>query len=421
MQNFVWEWINKFYMNFFSEDSDKVLSLLEPQEKQSFEYNFKNIFNREQIFKIINDNVRIKIKDESQIKLWTEFFLNHHLYKINKYRENFLKSFEFLKDCFNNLIEIHKLYQTPRFLSYVMKYYMRNLLFISNLADMELEQKKEKTFAIDECGRILIGFFSKFQMSDDKWSVFFCIICLIRIYFKMKTYRNSKTLVEWVDKSGLNLDNLPKAEVTTFFYYSGRLSLYELKIAEAHKILSNAFHICKSNHFTNRKLLLEYLIVLNLFYGITPREELLEKYELMDYNKLVIAYKQGNLTEFENAIEVLEDRLITLGTFLIIEKLKCYVMRNFIRNVHKHYFSSSTEGTTNVPIIKIQLLFDLLKNVSKFEQYTFEELELYIIGVIYKGLISGYVHNVNKVIVFSKKAPFPKLGDVFKKNYEKII
>jgi hypothetical protein len=202
MQNFVWEWINKFYMNFFSEDSDKVLSLLEPQEKQSFEYNFKNIFNREQIFKIINDNVRIKIKDESQIKLWTEFFLNHHLYKINKYRENFLKSFEFLKDCFNNLIEIHKLYQTPRFLSYVMKYYMRNLLFISNLADMELEQKKEKTFAIDECGRILIGFFSKFQMSDDKWSVFFCIICLIRIYFKMKTYRNSKTLVEWVDKSG---------------------------------------------------------------------------------------------------------------------------------------------------------------------------------------------------------------------------
>jgi hypothetical protein len=297
---------------------------------------------------------------------------------------------------------------------------MRSLLFTSSLADGELEKKKEKTYCVDECGRILISFFSKFQMSEEKEPVFFCIICLMRIYFKLKNYRNSKTLVEWLDKTNLNLEELPKSEVTTFYYYSGRLALYEIKLMDSHRILTNAFNICKNDHFTNKKVILEYLIPLNLFYGIVPSNESMKSYNLESYIILVESFKNGDLTNFEKSVEALEERLISLGTFLIIEKLKGYVMRNLIKIIHKNYFADYQNAST-IPIIKIELIHRILKYCIGYKDMDIDELELYLIGMVYKGLISGYIHNTNKVIVFSKKSPFPKLSEVFKTNYNKIV
>ena len=215
---------------------------------------------REEIQKFISDNVKIRFQDESINKYWSEFIINHFMFRVNRYRENFTQSFDNLKDSFNNLLELYSLYDQYDIFNPILKYCMRNLLFASYLADQELEKKKENVNCIDACGRLLISFFSKFSNSDDKSVVFYSIICLTRIYFKLKTYRNSKTLFDWVDKNGVNIDCFPKSEVTTFYFYSGRLSLYELKLKEASNILSNAFKICKDNHFTNKKLILEYLI-----------------------------------------------------------------------------------------------------------------------------------------------------------------
>jgi hypothetical protein len=340
------------------------------------------------------------------------------MFKINKYREDYVKSFENLKDCFAYMLEIFKSTQYANFLHNVLKYYMRNLLFSSQLADQELERKKEKTYCIDDCGRVLMNFFSKYQ-NEEPGIVFYAILCIIRIHFKLKTYRNSKTLVGWVEMSGLDIRNFPKSEVTTFYYYSGRLALYELNFYKAVEIFSKAFDICKNNHLTNKKLIFEYLIVLNLFIGVTPSNEILAKLELMNYKDLINAYKSGDMALFEKSIEKLETRLINLGTYLIIEKLKPYVMRNLIKTVYQGY--SMELAKLNTPIIKIELIYNVLKNAYGYDAMDLEELELYIIGVIYKGLITGYIHNTNKVLVFSKKNAFPKFSDNFKTNYNKII
>lgn len=376
---------------------------------------------RDDIYKTIYDNTRLKVRDDSIVKYWTEYITNHYLFRINKYRENYKTSFENLKDCFNNLVEVFKSYDNPDFLSGILKFYMRNLLFSSNLGDQELERKKEKPYCIDECGRVLISFFSKFQMSEEKDLVFYSIICLFRIHFRLKTYRNSKTLVEWTEKTNLNLDYLPKAEVTTFYYYSGRLSIYELKLIDAQRILTNAFNICKNNQFTNKRLILEYLIPLNLFIGVLPTEEFISTYKLNEYSDLIQSYKNGNLLMFEKSLDTLEDRLITLGTFLIVGKLKAYILRNLIRNIYQSYGDELFVNPNSPPVIKIEVIYNVLKNVIKYTEMDIEELELYILGVLYKGLISGYVHSANKVIVFARKAAFPKMSEAFKSNYNKII
>jgi hypothetical protein len=372
---------------------------------------------RDDIQRIIYDSVRVIMGNEL-CKPFSEYIINHFLYKINKYRENFRESFEAVKESFNNLVEIYKIDQHPVF-SDILKYYMKSLLYSSYLADQELSKKKEKVNCIDECGRVFMSFFSKFSNGTDNSSIFYCIISLTRIYFKLKTYRNSKTLIEWVDRMGVDIDNFPKSEVTTFYYYSGRLSLYELKLTDANKILSNAFNLCKDNHFMNKRLLLEYLVPLKLFEGVLPSEYILKKYNLEQYNDLIVSFKEGNLSLYENAIETLEDRLITLGTFLIVEKLKPYLMRNIIKSIYTTYYEELAKLKT--PIIKLELILNVLANVTNYTSMDLEELEIYIISVIFKGFINGYIHNTNKVIVLAKQNAFPKISDVFKNNYNKII
>jgi nuclear mRNA export protein PCID2/THP1 len=419
MQNYLSDWITKFFNNFFNQRTETLLILLDKEEKFQFESTYKNIISREDFEKTIYNNVRINVKDDISSKLFSEYLISHYLFRINKYRENYLKSFQNFIECWSNFLEIFRIYEEPEFLYQVIKFYMRNLYFSARLGDEELERNKQKPNCIDEGGRNLISFFSSYQMSEQKPLVFYCIICLIRIHFKLKTYRNSKTLVGWVEKSGLDFDYLPKSEVVTYLYYSGRLTLYELKLVDARDILLNALNLCKDDHIPNKKLILEYLIPLNLFFGITPNEKLLSKYNLENYLELISSYKTGNVVKFEEAIQSLEDRLINLGTFLIIEKLKSYVFRNLVRLAYKYFFEDPS--SLNKPVMKIQVVYNLLTNVFGMKGISMDELELYIIGTIHKGLISGYVHNNNKVIVFSKKNPFPQLEEVFKNNYNKII
>lgn len=419
MQNYFADWTTKLISSFFTGNTSLIFNLLDKEEKFTFEKQYKNVISRSDFEKIVYQVVRSQIREEGLSKTWSEFIINHFLFKINKYRENFQISFNSLKECFNSLAEIYENLESPSFMTPILKFYMRNLLFSSHIADEEMIRKKQNPVCIDECGRVLITFFSQFSKGEDKPLVFFSVICLIRIYFKLKTYRSSKTLVSWVEKSGLDFDYLPKAEVTTFFYYSGKLNLYELRLIEARDILNNAFTLCKSNHIYNKKLILEHLIPLNLFFGVTPSKEMIEKYELISYFNLVNAYQNGDMVKFEDSILNLEERLITLGTFLIVEKLKPFVMRNLVKIIYKTY--SEELSRLNQPVIKVELIYEIVKNVIGLTSMDLEELELYLIGVIYKGLISGYIHNNNKVIVFSKKNPFPKLQDVIRTNYSKII
>ena len=357
---------------------------------------------------------------QDDMKQWVDYLTNHLLYFYNFKKENYAKSYDGLKGLFTGYMEIFKQnFQCSMNLIPITKYYISNLLIISNLADRELNKRKEKEYCVDDSARILRGFFSKFQVAENKCNgILYCIISLIRIYFKLKTYRNCKSLVEWIDKNNVDLGIFPKSEITTFFYYTGRLSIYEVKIFEAQKFFTDAFNMCKSDNIQNKKLILEYMIPVNLFVGKVPSNEILEYYKIENldlYKQLIQAYKAGDIKIFNQIIDSLEDRLITLGTFLIFEKLKCIVMRNLIRRIHKQFGNH---------VIPLEIIHKILTEVFDYNEMNIEELELYLLSVIYKGLINGYIHHQNKVIVFAKPNkinPFPKLLEAFTKNESKFV
>jgi len=422
MINFLTNWIDNLFQSFFNEDLTTLTKLIDPKlPEEKFEEKYLNVTKLSDFNNIVQDNLRIKLKDEKKFKNFNEFISNYFLFRINYHREEFHLAFENLKDSFINFQDIYKNLECPKFLNFILRYFMRKLLISSSLADQKNLKKKINTNTqyVNELGRYLMNFFSKFQLQEDKQIIFFSIICIIRIYFKLRTYRNSKTLVEWVDLGNINYSLLPKSDVVTYFYYSGRLGLYELKLSEARKIFSNAFEICDISQKNNLKLILEYLIPLNLFFGKIPEKDLLKKYDVYEYCDLIDSYKIGDMRKFEEALDQLENRLIQLGTFLIVDKLRGFVFRNLIRKVYKIFEKEISERKN--PIMHIELIYKVLKNVYNYDNYDMEELELYLNSVIFKGLIGGYIHTKDKVIVFSKKNPFPNLAEVLEKNYNKII
>jgi hypothetical protein len=293
-----------------------------------------------------------------------------------------------------------------------------------------------------------MSFFSKFQNYNDetentKYAVFFSIVCLIKTYFILKNYRNSLPLVKWCETQKIisnNNDNknISSSELCNYFYYNGRLSLYELNIITAHEKLTKAFEICicsknnKKNFFNNASVLYEYLIPLNLFLGFIPNYEYIKKYKLnKNYLTLIDSFRNGNIILFEKSLDNLEDRIIQLGTFLILGKLKPYVYRNLIKILYNIKYDD-IKNDKNIEIrnslgkkpfiLEIEIILEVINKlyVNNDKKFTIDDLVLDILGVLSKKIIAGYIHHVNKVIVFGKN-PFPNLKENLINNYDKII
>ena len=405
------------------------------ENDKQFETNFKNITSYEQLIQSVTNLLNSKFNNQqnSEIhfsleikKFLTDFLTYFLLYKNSINKKEYIQSFENMKNSFSNFCEFYMLYDESS-LAPLLKYFIRILYNIGEKCDESNKISSNELKYASELGTIIISFFNKFSYVDDntKYSVLFGVVCLMRIYFKLKNYRYSIPLVQWYNKKQFDKDedNIPSSELCTFSFYQGRLTLYELDLLESQKILNKAFDICLQNInnskscFINAKLIYEYLIPLNIFFGLLPLEEEIEKFKLdPKYITLVNSIKNGDVNKFDKVLDDLEDRFIDLGTFLIIGKFRPYVYRNLIKIIYEFIYDESKQTI----IMELDLVHTILKNVYNYE-IDKEELEINIIGVLYRGLIGGYIHYKNKVIVFGKNNPFPNLKETFNKNYNKII
>ena len=73
-------------------------------------------------------------------------------------------------------------------------------------------------------------------------------------------------------------------------------------------------------------------------------------------------------------------------------------------------------------ILEIEIILEVINKlyVNNDKKFTIDDLVLEILGVLSKKIIAGYIHHVNKVIVFGKN-PFPNLKENLINNYDKII
>jgi nuclear mRNA export protein PCID2/THP1 len=115
---------------------------------------------------------------------------------------------------------------------------------------------------------------------------------------------------------------------------------------------------------------MRYLVPLNILFGNYPDDKLLEEHNLNEYKGITHACKTGSAALFEQEIEKNEERFLKFGIYLVLEKLKNVVYRN--------YFLDFYEENKQSHIIKLDLITEnykksLEENKSKHRMDNDEE------------------------------------------------
>ncbi|UYV63813.1 PCID2 [Cordylochernes scorpioides] len=166
-------------------------------------------------------------------------------------------------------------------------------------------------------------------------------------------------------------------------FHVGKKFMFDSDFKNAEECLSFAFQRCHKDFKKNKRLILTYLIPVKMLLGHMPTHQLLRKYNLLQFENVLIAVKQGNLLKLNEALEKEEQFLLKRGIFLILEKLKINTYRNLFKKIYLMVKSHQ---------IHIEAFYAILKTM--------------------KGKIKGYISYQHNKLVVSKQNPFPPLSTV---------
>ena len=147
----------------------------------------------------------------------------------------------------------------------------------------------------------------------------------------------------------------------------------------------------------NKRRALRYLIPVRLQRGVFPSPSLLADYDLTStFGDIVEGLRTGNLKLFNDGLRANAQFFIRAGTFLLLEKCKVLCYRNLFKRVYL------ITQKTQLPLGALTTTFKWL-NVDVDD----DEIECILANLIFKGYVRGYISHAKRVLVLSKKEPFP--------------
>ena len=184
--------------------------------------------------------------------------------------------------------------------------------------------------------------------------------------------------------------------MVTYRYYVGRLNMFEDQYEAAEENLEYALEHCHRDAMGNKKRILRYLVAVKLFRGRLPTRQLLDKYALVEFVPLVEGIRRGDLLTFNDGLIQYQDLFIRRGTYLLLEKCKTVCYRNLFKRVHLIL------GKHQIPLEQVATTFKWLGMPIDLD-----EVECILANLIFRGYVRGYISHAKRVLVLSKREPFP--------------
>ncbi|KAL8777674.1 MAG: hypothetical protein Q9194_002432 [Teloschistes cf. exilis] len=273
-----------------------------------------------------------------------------------------------------------------------------------------------------------------------KWGIYNTTNLLFKTYFKLNSIGLSKNILRALQATKADLppiERFPKSHIVTFKYYVGVIHFLDEEYVRAEQSLTEAFHMCHKNAHRNKELLLTYLIPTHLHTSQTLATPTLLSTRLdlhyIFYN-LLRAIRRGCLADFSNRMMAHESSYVKRRIFLSLERARDLCVRNLLRKV---WLLEGGKENTRVKIgtfaagMSCSMFYsawtpnpspspsdDEGETVS--EEYVRaeidammedDEVECLIAGLIYKGLIKGYISRDHGIVVLNRKGEaFPGTG-----------
>ncbi|TNV78464.1 hypothetical protein FGO68_gene14887 [Halteria grandinella] len=242
------------------------------------------------------------------------------------------------------------------------------------------------------------------------YSVFYLSLRMIKIRFKMNSYKDSESCFKWIDmqfeKENFNKSDFSISWRVTHAYLQGRLHIYKNELPEAREKLRFAFEHSHPGYPNNKRKILKFLIPVEMNLYNFPSEQLLTKYNLTEYLEISQACMKGDMVKFEQALSQNMDNFVFGGVYMIAERLRHLTLRNLIKKVAlvvKKEPAYQQNGKAS--IVKLDLIFNILKEWDS--QIDLDEIECIIANLIYMGFIKGYISHEQRLMVLSNIEPFP--------------
>ena len=192
--------------------------------------------------------------------------------------------------------------------------------------------------------------------------------------------------------------------VLTYRYFVGRHLLLKHDYWSAIEHFEYVFSNAPANvSFKNKQQTLLYLVVLKMFFGFTPKMEILDKYQLYQLMDLIEPVRNGSLKTLMEKLNEHQQYLIDSGLFFLIENFKLLTIRNLFRTYVVH-IDQQADKISLEAVLLVLLNFDL----DEDEQFTLNELIDLLSNMIANGMIRGYISYKFQTLVVSKKDPFPR-------------
>lgn len=277
-------------------------------------------------------------------------------------------------------------------------------------ADSQLTKKSKGKpgDTLEKAAEIIMGCFrtcvgdNRVQLGDTKrWGMLGLVNQLFKIYFKINKLQLCKPLIRAIESSPLK-DKFSIAQVVTYKYYVGRKAVFDSDYKTAEDYLTFAFQRCHKLSKENKRLILIYLLPVNMLLGRMPKQSLLLKYNLEQFSDVAKAVSQGNLKLLEEAVELNESFFVRCGIYLILEKLKVITYRNLIKKV------ALILNTHQLPINAFTTAFKWMGDQDMDDN----EMQCILANLIYEDKIKGYLSYQHKKLVVSKQNAFPPLSAV---------
>ena len=294
-------------------------------------------------------------------------------------------------------------------------------------ADKEQRARGQKIHRCDQAADKLRQGFSKVCNDKSplhvskKWSSLHLINQIFKLLFSINQLSvGLVNLQRWVEsplcpnhREPLAERGFPKSQVVTYQYFSGRLALYEDDFEDAALRLHWAFAHCHQNARSNKREILRFLVPIQLLAGKLPTRQLLQKHELECYEDITEAVRHGNLQQFELTMTEHYDQFIQHGVYLVLEKLRTVILRNFFKKFYllapppQHQLqlqmlSAVMRGSGQMAAPAVA---DAGDTASSFDDL--DELECTLANLIYSGYLKGYIAHEKRILVLSKADPFP--------------
>lgn len=224
---------------------------------------------------------------------------------------------------------------------------------------------------------------------------------LFKIYFRINKLHLCKPLIRALDTANI-FDHCTLAQKVTYNYYLGVKTLFDLRIMEAEKLLDFVFENCHPQSFKNMRLTLIFLIPIKMLLGRMPTKQLMDKYELNQFEPIKRAVIAGNVGDLDEAIETNSDFFWRYGIYLIIERLRPVALRNLFKKV---------SICAKNHLVEMDLILNAVRMVQPGQDIKIEEVHCMLSKLIYEGRIKGYLSIGHQKLVLSKTNPFPPISE----------